>query len=82
MLLWKITKKKPYIKYMQSHTLKLQTIKRKILFVLLLNISIFILLLKNPFLNDRIKSIISSDKYKLLVIFGTRPEVIKLQKFL
>ena len=78
MQLGKIIKKSYIKKYKQRYTLKLVTNKRKLFFVLLLNISIFILLLKNPSLNGRIKSINSSDKYKLVVIFGTRPEVIKL----
>ena len=69
------------IKYIKKHKKKnlkqIITNNRKITKILLIFLLFYISLFKNPFINYHTKSIILSDKYRLAVIFETRPEAIK-----
>ena len=78
MLFRKIKQIKHFKKYKKRNCTQLLITQRKIRKILFIFLLFCISFLKNPFFNYHMKSIILSDKYRLAVIFGTRPEAIKL----
>ena len=78
MLFRKIKQIKHFKKIKKRNCKQLLITQRKIRKIIFIFFLFCISLLKNPFFNYHMKSIILSDKYRLAVIFGTRPEAIKL----